>query len=58
MGDARTGNMVMLGAMLGRGIAVSEEAVHAALAQVVKSRPELLELNKKAIRAGMEAVRS
>jgi 2-oxoisovalerate ferredoxin oxidoreductase beta subunit len=57
VGDARTSNMVMLGALLGKGIVVSQEAVEAALAVVVKSRPELLELNKRAIEAGKAAVR-
>ena len=35
--------------------AVSKEAIWAALLQVVKSRPELIELNKRAINAGIDA---
>jgi Pyruvate/2-oxoacid:ferredoxin oxidoreductase gamma subunit len=45
----------MLGAVLACDQTVSKEAVFAALAQVVKSRPELLELNKRAIEAGIAA---
>jgi len=47
--------MVMLGAVLACDSTVSKEAVWAALPQVVKSRPELIELNKRAINAGIEA---
>jgi Pyruvate/2-oxoacid:ferredoxin oxidoreductase gamma subunit len=46
--------MVVLGALLAKGCVVSKEAVLAALPAAVKSRPELIELNKKAIEAGME----
>ena len=47
--------MVMLGAVLACDQTVSKDAVWAALAQVVKSKPELLELNKRAIEAGFAA---
>jgi 2-oxoisovalerate ferredoxin oxidoreductase beta subunit len=56
LGDARVQNMVMLGAVLACDATVSPEAVDAALVQVVKSRPELLELNRRAIKAGSAAV--
>ncbi len=55
LGDPRVQNMVMLGAVLACDPTVSKEAVWAALPQVVKSRPELIELNKRAINAGIEA---
>jgi len=55
LGDPRVQNMVMLGAVLACDPTVSKEAVWAALPQVVKSRPELIELNKRAINAGIDA---
>jgi Pyruvate/2-oxoacid:ferredoxin oxidoreductase gamma subunit len=55
LGDLRVQNMVMLGAVLACDPTVSREAVWAALPQVVKSRPELIELNKRAIQAGIDA---
>ena len=54
LGNAKVANMVVLGAMLANHCAVSEEAVLAALPLVVKSQPELLELDRRAIAAGME----
>lgn len=54
LGNPKVANMVMLGALLGHGCAISKEAVLAALPAALKSRPELIELNKKAIEAGME----
>jgi 2-oxoisovalerate ferredoxin oxidoreductase beta subunit len=55
LGNPRVANMVLLGAMLAHPSAVvSIQAVHAALPSALKVGPELLELNKKAIRAGME----
>jgi 2-oxoisovalerate ferredoxin oxidoreductase beta subunit len=56
LGNPRVANMVMLGAMLANGSCVSKEAVIAAMPTVVKSQPQMIELNKKAIKAGMEAV--
>jgi 2-oxoisovalerate ferredoxin oxidoreductase beta subunit len=56
LGNPRVANMVVLGAVLGGDCAVSKEAVLAALPQVIKSQPELLDLNRKAIEAGMDAV--
>jgi Pyruvate/2-oxoacid:ferredoxin oxidoreductase gamma subunit len=58
LGDLRVQNMVMLGAVLACDPTVSVEAVFAALPQVVKSRPELIELNKRAINAGIGAARA
>jgi 2-oxoisovalerate ferredoxin oxidoreductase beta subunit len=56
LGDLRVQNMVMLGAVLACDATVSKDAIWAALAQLVKSKPELLELNKRAIEAGIAAV--
>ena len=52
VGDPKVANMVMLGAMLAHGCSLSKEAVLAALPEAIRSRPELLELNVKAIEAG------
>jgi 2-oxoisovalerate ferredoxin oxidoreductase beta subunit len=54
LGNPRVANMVMLGAMLANGCCVSKEAAIAAMPTVVKSQPQMIELNKKAIEAGME----
>ena len=56
LGNPKVVNMVMLGALLGAGVPVSKEAVFAALRAVVKAHhKELIEINEKAIEAGMEA---
>jgi 2-oxoisovalerate ferredoxin oxidoreductase beta subunit len=52
LGQPKVGNMVMLGAMLRHGCAVSREAVLAALPAVVDRA--LVEANERAIEAGME----
>jgi 2-oxoglutarate ferredoxin oxidoreductase subunit gamma len=56
LGNARVANMVMLGAILANGCVVSKEAVIAAMPTVVKSQPQMIELNMKAIAAGMETI--
>jgi len=56
LGNPKVANMVMLGAMLAGGCAVSKEAVLAALPLVIKGQPDLLQLDREAIEAGMEAV--
>jgi len=56
LGNPRVGNMVMLGAVLSHGSAISKEAAVAALPAVIAARPEMIRLNVKAIEAGMEAV--
>ena len=50
LGQAKVGNMVMLGAMLRSGCGVSEEAVVATLPAL--GRPELVEMNRRALEAG------
>lgn len=58
LGTAKVANMVMLGAMLANDMVVSKEAVIAALPAVVKSaHRHLVEVNRKAIEAGIDAVR-
>ena len=57
LGQPKVANMVMVGAMLAHGCSVSPEAVAAALPKVIKVGPQLMELDRKAIEAGMEAVR-
>jgi 2-oxoisovalerate ferredoxin oxidoreductase beta subunit len=56
LGQPKVANMVMMGAMLAHGCSVSREAVAAALPKVIKVGPKLMELDRKAIEAGMEAV--
>jgi len=56
LGNTKVANMVMLGAIVGRGCGPSHDALLAALPAVLKSRPELIELNRRAIAAGVEAV--
>ena len=59
LGNPKVANMVMLGAMLADGsCGVSKEAIVAALPAVIKSHPDLVELNLRAIDAGMQAVES
>jgi 2-oxoisovalerate ferredoxin oxidoreductase beta subunit len=57
LGNPRVANMVMLGAMLAGESVISKQAAEAALPAVVLSRPEMIQLNVKAIEAGMEAVK-
>jgi 2-oxoglutarate ferredoxin oxidoreductase subunit gamma len=56
LGNPRVANMVMMGAMLAKGCSVSREAVIAALPKVVKAGGPIVELDRKAIEAGLEAV--
>jgi 2-oxoglutarate ferredoxin oxidoreductase subunit gamma len=55
LGQPKVANTVMLGAMLAQGCSLSREAVEAALPKAFRTA-ELLELNRKALQAGMEAV--
>jgi 2-oxoisovalerate ferredoxin oxidoreductase beta subunit len=52
LGDSRVANMVMLGALVGRGCSVSVAAVGAALSRVVAPEAGLLELDRRALDAG------
>jgi Pyruvate/2-oxoacid:ferredoxin oxidoreductase gamma subunit len=56
LGQPKVANMVMMGAMLAKGCSVSREAVAAALPKLIKAGPKILELDRKAIEAGIEAV--
>lgn len=56
LGSIRIANMVALGALAGLTEAVSVEAIAKALPKVFKrAKPEILELNVKALRKGAEA---
>ena len=56
LGSTRVANMVLLGGLLERtGILTAEEILQA-LPKMI-SKPELIELNHRAIQAGMEAAR-
>ncbi len=57
LGNPKVANMVMLGAMLAHDMRISKEAVVAALPAAVKGHVQLIELNKKAIDAGLEAAK-
>lgn len=56
LGDARAGNMVMLGALLEISGALPEASVDAALVRLVKS-PRWLELDARALERGRELMR-
>jgi 2-oxoglutarate ferredoxin oxidoreductase subunit gamma len=54
VGDARSANVVMLGILIGLVPLVSEEHLQAALRERWGKQPKLLELNQRALQAGME----
>jgi 2-oxoisovalerate ferredoxin oxidoreductase beta subunit len=56
LGNAKVGNMVMLGAILADDPPVSREAITAALPGVMKSNNELMDLNLEAIDAGFQCI--
>jgi 2-oxoisovalerate ferredoxin oxidoreductase beta subunit len=56
LGDARAGNMVMLGALLEIAGVVEDVNIDAALRRLVKN-PRWMELNKRALARGKELYR-
>jgi 2-oxoglutarate ferredoxin oxidoreductase subunit gamma len=54
VGDTRSANVVMLGILFGLVSLVSEEHLQAALRERWGKQPKLLELNQRALQAGME----
>jgi 2-oxoglutarate ferredoxin oxidoreductase subunit gamma len=54
MGDVRCANLVMLGALLGLVPLVGEASLDETLQERWGEKPNLLEMNKRALRAGME----
>jgi 2-oxoglutarate ferredoxin oxidoreductase subunit gamma len=54
VGDARSANVVMLGILFGLVPLVKEEHLQAALRERWGKQPKLLELNRRALQAGME----
>jgi 2-oxoglutarate ferredoxin oxidoreductase subunit gamma len=57
IGDVRSANVVMLGALLGLEPLAREESIQAALKERWGRSPKLLELNKHALQVGIEAGR-
>jgi len=53
-GNPKTANMVMLGALAGTIKSVSIENILGALSKKMTNKPELLEINKKAMDIGFE----
>ena len=58
LGNVKAANMVALGALVKKTKIVSKASILAALEEVMKNRPELLALNKKAFEKGYKAVHS
>ncbi|WP_425060984.1 Pyruvate synthase subunit PorC [Sporomusa carbonis] len=58
LGNIKTANMVIVGALIGATGVVSNEAVLKAFAKMFAKKPELLEINEQAIRRGMEYIKS
>jgi len=59
LGNLKIANMVALGAYAGATGAVSIESIAGAMEKVFKrAKPEILELNKKALKAGFDAAKN
>ncbi len=56
LGNVKTANMVVLGAIIAATKAVSEESVLKAFAKMFAKKPELLAINEKAIKRGAALV--
>lgn len=56
LGNTKTANMVMLGAIIGAAQVVSADAVLKAFAKMFAKKPELLAINESAIRRGMQYI--
>ncbi len=56
LGNTKTANMVMLGAIIGAAQVVSADAVLKAFAKMFAKKPELLAINESAIRRGMQFI--
>lgn len=54
IGNSKVANIVMLGLMQAVAPSVSDEELEKALLELVGKKPELAELNMKALRAGMD----
>lgn len=54
LGSAKVANIVMLGVMQALTPSVTDEDLEKALRELAGKKPELAELNRKALRAGME----
>lgn len=56
LGNTKTANMVMLGAIIGAAQVVSADAVLKAFAKMFAKKPELLAINESAIRRGIKFI--
>lgn len=58
VGDVRSANVVILGVLVGLVPLVQEDSLQAALHERWSGSPKLLELNKRALQAGMNAAKN
>ncbi|CVK19678.1 MULTISPECIES: 2-oxoacid:acceptor oxidoreductase family protein [Sporomusa] len=56
LGNSRTANMVIVGAIIAASKVVSDDAVLKAFAKMFAQKPELLAINEQAIHRGMEYI--
>ncbi len=56
LGNVKTANMVIVGALIGASRVVSTQAILAAFAKMFAKKPELLAINEQAIRLGEEFI--
>ena len=56
LGNTKVANMVALGALVAATNVVSVTSINKAFTKMFAKRPELFEINEKAIRSGMESV--
>ncbi|QDR80627.1 2-oxoacid:acceptor oxidoreductase family protein [Sporomusa termitida] len=56
LGNSKTANMVMLGAIIGAAQVVSADAVLKAFSKMFAKKPELLAINESAIRRGIKYI--
>ncbi|MDF2636567.1 MAG: 2-oxoacid:acceptor oxidoreductase, gamma subunit, pyruvate/2-ketoisovalerate family, partial [Pelosinus sp.] len=57
IGNTKTANMVMLGAIIGAAEVVSTDAVLKAFAKMFAKKPELVAINEIAIRRGIKYIK-
>lgn len=56
LGNAKTANMVVMGAVIAATSVVKTEAVLKAFAKIFAQKPELLKINEQAINRGMQCI--
>ena len=57
LGNAKVANMVTLGAVVAASGAVSSDSLAKAFAKVFAKKPQVLEINEKAIQSGINAIK-